>query len=70
MFVRNAWYVAAIERDVSRTMLPLTLLGERVVLFAREDGTPVALEDACPQRRIQWTDMGTVENVWCIRPLS
>lgn len=52
MFVRNAWYVAAIARDVSRTMLPLTILGERIVLYAKEDGTPVALEDACPHRKL------------------
>ena len=52
MFVRNAWYVAAIERDISRQMLPVTILGERIVLFAKEDGTPVALEDACPHRKL------------------
>ena len=52
MFVRNAWYVAAIEREVSRQMLPVTILGERIVLFAKEDGTPVALEDACPHRKL------------------
>lgn len=52
MFVRNAWYVAAIEREVSRQMLPVTILGERIVLFTKEDGTPVALEDACPHRKL------------------
>ncbi len=52
MFLRNAWYVAAIEHDVSRQMLPVTILGERIVLYAKEDGTPVALEDACPHRKL------------------
>ena len=51
-FLRNAWYVAALSPQVGRTLLPLRLLGESVVLYRTESGTPVALEDACPHRKL------------------
>jgi vanillate O-demethylase monooxygenase subunit len=52
MFLRNAWYVAAWDRDVTRALHPLTLLGDRVVLYRKADGNPVALEDACVHRKL------------------
>lgn len=52
MFVRNAWYVAAWSKDVGRELLGRILLGEYVVLYRREDGTPVALENRCPHRNL------------------
>ncbi|CAN7217820.1 Rieske 2Fe-2S domain-containing protein [Paraburkholderia sp. SIMBA_054] len=52
MFLRNAWYVAAWDADVTHKLMPVTILGEPVVLYRREDGTPVALEDACPHRKL------------------
>ena len=51
MFVRNAWYVAAWDHEVGRDMRRRILLDEPVVLFRREDGTPVALEDRCCHRQ-------------------
>lgn len=51
MFLRNTWYVAAMSHEVERTLLPRTLLGEAVVMYRQEDGTPVALEDRCAHRR-------------------
>ena len=51
MFIENAWYVAAWDREVGRqTMLRRTLLDIPVVLYRREDGAPVALEDRCCHR--------------------
>jgi len=51
MFLRNYWYVAAWDREVVRKkLMRRTLLGEPVVLFRREDGTPAALEDRCCHR--------------------
>ena len=50
MFVRNTWYVAAWDYEVTRTLLARTLLNTPVVLYRRQDGTPVALNDACPHR--------------------
>ena len=50
-FLRNAWYVAASSDEIGRTPLSRLLLNEPVVLYRREDGTPVALEDRCCHRR-------------------
>jgi vanillate monooxygenase len=51
MFLRNCWYIAAESREVSRLPLARILLREPVVLYRREDGMPVALEDRCCHRR-------------------
>ncbi|HVA12541.1 MAG TPA: aromatic ring-hydroxylating dioxygenase subunit alpha [Stellaceae bacterium] len=51
MFLQNCWYVAAESREVSRAPMGRVLLGEPVVLYRREDGTPIALEDRCCHRR-------------------
>jgi phenylpropionate dioxygenase-like ring-hydroxylating dioxygenase large terminal subunit len=51
MYVRNAWYVAAWDHEVSRTLHRRILLGDPVVLFRKDDGTPVALEDRCCHRQ-------------------
>ncbi len=51
MFLRNGWYVAAWDHEVTRqNMLRRTLLGEPVVFYRTEDGRPVALEDRCCHR--------------------
>lgn len=52
MFLENAWYVAALATDVSREPFAVTMLNQSLVLFRKEDGTAVALEDACPHRRL------------------
>jgi phenylpropionate dioxygenase-like ring-hydroxylating dioxygenase large terminal subunit len=52
VFLRNSWYVAAWDREVSRNPLARVLLGEPVVLYRKEDGTPVALEDRCCHRHL------------------
>jgi phenylpropionate dioxygenase-like ring-hydroxylating dioxygenase large terminal subunit len=50
-FLRNCWYVAAEAGEVTRTPLARLLLGAPVVMYRREDGMPVALEDRCCHRR-------------------
>jgi vanillate O-demethylase monooxygenase subunit len=52
-FVRNAWYVAATAAELGRSLLGRTLLGVPVVMYRKEDGTPVALEDRCGHRFIK-----------------
>ncbi len=52
MYLRNAWYVAAWDREVGRLPLARTLLDEPVVLYRMADGTPVALEDRCCHRHL------------------
>jgi phenylpropionate dioxygenase-like ring-hydroxylating dioxygenase large terminal subunit len=50
-FLRNAWYVAAMSDEVGRTPMSRVLLNEPVVMYRKEDGTAVALEDRCCHRR-------------------
>jgi len=52
MFLRNAWYVAAWDFELGSELMPITVLGERIVLYRKRDGTPAALEDACPHRKL------------------
>ena len=52
MYLRNSWYVAAWDREVTRALLARTLLDQPVVLYRKEDGTPVALEDRCCHRQL------------------
>jgi len=52
MFLRNAWYVAAWERELGQRPLPLRILDEDVVLFRQSGGTAAALEDACVHRKL------------------
>lgn len=52
MFLKNIWYVAAWDHDISRTPTGFIFLNEPVVLFRKLDGTPVALEDRCAHRRL------------------
>jgi vanillate O-demethylase monooxygenase subunit len=51
MYVRNAWYVAAWDHELSRSMLRRIILEEPVVLFRSTEGKPVALEDRCCHRQ-------------------
>ncbi|NJC71380.1 aromatic ring-hydroxylating dioxygenase subunit alpha [Planosporangium thailandense] len=50
MFVRNAWYVIAWSEEITREPMKRTVLGQDVVLYRKEDGTPVALADRCAHR--------------------
>ncbi len=61
MFLRNAWYVAAWTDEVTRSLLPLEILAERIVLFRASTGDVVALEDACPHRKLPLS-MGRLVN--------
>lgn len=49
-FVRNAWYACARGEDIGRALTPRRLLGERLVLYRTEGGSPAALLDRCPHR--------------------
>lgn len=51
-FIRNAWYVAGRSEDFEGALSPRTLLGDEIVFFRKGDGAAVALEDACPHRKL------------------
>jgi phenylpropionate dioxygenase-like ring-hydroxylating dioxygenase large terminal subunit len=50
MFVRNAWYVAATQKEVADKLLARTILNEPVVLFRNGRAEICALEDRCCHR--------------------
>lgn len=49
-YLHNAWYVAALSRELAGEPFPRRLLDEPVVFYRQVDGTPVALQDRCPHR--------------------
>ncbi|MFK8049444.1 MAG: Rieske 2Fe-2S domain-containing protein [Halioglobus sp.] len=48
--VRNRWYMAAFSNEVSREPMERTILKKPVVLYRKENGTPVAMYGLCPHR--------------------
>lgn len=46
----NCWWVAALRDELSREMLGRWLLDTHVLMFRKEDGTAVAMENRCPHR--------------------
>ncbi|MFL6624297.1 MAG: Rieske 2Fe-2S domain-containing protein [Sulfurifustis sp.] len=49
-FLRNAWYVAAWGEEITRNLFSRQILGESVLMYRKEDGTPVAMSNVCPHR--------------------
>ena len=54
MYLRNYRYVAASDREIGRRPLGRIILGEPIVFYRLEDGTPVALEDRCAHRHFRY----------------
>jgi phenylpropionate dioxygenase-like ring-hydroxylating dioxygenase large terminal subunit len=51
MFIRNCWYVIAWDHEVpAEGLFTRTVIGEPVLLFRKDDGAIVALEDRCCHR--------------------
>jgi phenylpropionate dioxygenase-like ring-hydroxylating dioxygenase large terminal subunit len=61
MFLSNAWYVAAWSADVGNRLTPIEMLCEKLVLFRNSHGDCIALEDACPHRKLPLS-MGRLVN--------
>ncbi len=59
-FLKNCWYVAGRCEDFGRNLTAIRLLGEDLVIFRGKDGRPIALEDACPHRKLPLS-RGTLE---------
>ena len=50
-YLKNAWVVAALSREVGpEALFHRTLLDTPVLIYRKADGTPVALHDRCPHR--------------------
>ena len=52
MFLRNAWYVADWAKTITDELRQITVLEEKIVVYRTEARQPVALEDACPHRKL------------------
>lgn len=52
MFLKNAWYVAAWAAEIDGKPRRVVVLNEAICLFRDDAGTPIALEDACPHRKL------------------
>lgn len=48
--VRNRWYMAAFSNEISREPVERTLLNKPVVMYRKQDGSPVAMYGLCPHR--------------------
>lgn len=59
-FVRNCWYVAGRSEDFDRELTPLRILGDEIVIYRDTKGMAIALEDACPHRKLPLS-RGTIE---------
>lgn len=49
-FIRNAWYVAGWSSEIDQELRRFTILDDHIVLYRRQDGSVVGLEDRCPHR--------------------
>ncbi|MFK4752861.1 Rieske 2Fe-2S domain-containing protein [Oceanobacter antarcticus] len=50
-YLSNIWYVAALSTEVDdEALFSRTLLDTSIMIYRRQDGTPVALRDRCPHR--------------------
>lgn len=59
-YIHDCWYVAGRSEDFGRDLSPSTVLGEEIVIFRDTKGMAIALEDACPHRKLPLS-RGTVE---------
>ena len=52
VFLQNAWYVAARSDDIGTELKPIRMLGDDLLFYRLDTGGVVALEDACPHRKL------------------
>lgn len=50
MFLKNAWYVAAMPDELVEKPLGRQICGEKIVFYRGKDGRVAAVEDFCPHR--------------------
>lgn len=71
MFLKNAWYVAAWDHQITRDPQQIMVLGERPCVFRSETGGLVGLEDACPHRKLPlWKGRIKGDTVECGFPVG
>ena len=58
-FLENAWYVVAQSHQLCGQLASYRILGDDILLYRDTNDLPVALEDACPHRKLPLS-MGTL----------
>lgn len=67
-YLKDCWYVAALDNEVEvGAMFHRMLLGQSVLMYRKEDGTPVAMRDRC-SHRFAPLHLGKLENDTVICP--
>jgi len=51
-FLKNAWYVAGWDNEIGHALAALTICNESIVMYRDTAGRAVALENACPHRKL------------------
>jgi len=51
-FLQNQWYVAATAAEIGRTPFARRICNQPMVMFRRQDGSAVVLEDRCAHRKV------------------
>ena len=66
MYLRNCWEVAGGSKDFDRALKAEKFLNENIVIYRKKDGSPAALENACPHRKLPLSK-GTLadDNIIC-----
>lgn len=49
-FLKNAWYIAAWDYEITRSLTMREMLGQPVLLYRKESGDAVAMSNICPHR--------------------
>ena len=52
MFLKNAWYVAAWDHEIDASLKQIIVLNEKICIYRNSLGEVIALEDACPHRKL------------------
>lgn len=61
MFIKNAWYVACMPKEIDGKPLGRQVCGERIAFYRGAEGKVAAVEDFCPHRGAALS-LGFVEN--------
>lgn len=51
-YLKSAWYVAGWDNDIGHSLTAVTILNESIVMYRDSAGKAVALENACPHRKL------------------
>jgi phenylpropionate dioxygenase-like ring-hydroxylating dioxygenase large terminal subunit len=50
-YLKNTWYVSALSSEIgSQALFHRKIMGISILIYRKQDGTPVALHDRCPHR--------------------